>query len=192
LRVRYHFMAKKDIDDRHGPSQGRSQTFWFGGATGGASFATRGAVNGLCLIALNNFNAVAWRHAENFGGPGKIFGGSGPPGIPLAPPLVLHQSYMTPHLSLFTLFSYYAIVFSSDSVTRVNDSTRLDSSHDFWWLGLNSNHVEKNGDSTRFESRFSQNDSNRLKSQAMTRVRVIFTKSLSSWWTSQFVCTQKN
>jgi len=25
----------------------------------GASFATRGAVNGLCLIALNNFNAVA-------------------------------------------------------------------------------------------------------------------------------------
>jgi len=28
--------------------QGRSQTFSFGGATGGASFATRGAVNGLC------------------------------------------------------------------------------------------------------------------------------------------------
>jgi len=31
-----------------GPHQGRSQTFPFGGATGGASFATRGAVNGLC------------------------------------------------------------------------------------------------------------------------------------------------
>jgi len=28
--------------------QGRSQTFLFGGATGGASFATKGAVNGLC------------------------------------------------------------------------------------------------------------------------------------------------
>jgi len=28
--------------------QGRRQTFSFGGATGGASFATRGAVNGLC------------------------------------------------------------------------------------------------------------------------------------------------
>ena len=28
--------------------QGQSQTFSFGGATGGASFATRGAVNGLC------------------------------------------------------------------------------------------------------------------------------------------------
>jgi len=40
-------------------AQGRSQTFSFGGATGGASFATRGAVNGLCLIALNIFNAVA-------------------------------------------------------------------------------------------------------------------------------------
>jgi len=28
--------------------QGWSQTFLFGGTTGGASFATRGAVNGLC------------------------------------------------------------------------------------------------------------------------------------------------
>jgi len=31
-----------------GVEQGRSQTFSFGGATGGASFATRGAVSGLC------------------------------------------------------------------------------------------------------------------------------------------------
>jgi len=38
------------------------------GATGGASFATKGAVNGLCPIALNNFTAVAWRHAEDFRG----------------------------------------------------------------------------------------------------------------------------
>jgi len=29
-------------------NQGRSQTFSFGGATGGPSFAARGAVNGLC------------------------------------------------------------------------------------------------------------------------------------------------
>jgi len=67
--------------------QGRSQTFWFGEATGGASFAKRGAVNGLCLIALNNFNAVAWRHAENFGGDTwgarQNFGGAV---APLAPP----------------------------------------------------------------------------------------------------------
>jgi len=31
-----------------GNRQGRSQTFSSEGATGGASFATRGAVNGLC------------------------------------------------------------------------------------------------------------------------------------------------
>jgi len=36
------------------------------------------------------------------------------------------------------------------------------SSHDFWWLGFDSSHVEKNGDSTRLESRFSQNDSTRV------------------------------
>jgi len=45
----------------------------------------------------------------------------------------------------------------------------LDSSHDFWWLGLDTSHVEKNWNSTRLESRFSQNDSNRLESQSMTR-----------------------
>jgi len=47
--------------------------------------------------------------------------------------------------------------------------TRLDSSHNFWWLGLDSSHVEKNGNSNRLESRFSQNDSTRLESQSMTR-----------------------
>jgi len=43
------------------------------------------------LIALNNFNAVARRHAENFGGATRgtrqNLGGSAPPGTPLAPPL---------------------------------------------------------------------------------------------------------
>jgi len=52
-------------------------------------------------------------------------------------------------------------------MTWVNDSTRVN----FWRLGLDSSHVEKNGDSirvtlrktvTRFESRFSQNDSTRV------------------------------
>jgi len=61
------------------------------------------------------------------------------------------------------------IVKTSDSVTRVNDSIWLDLSHNFWWLRVDSSHVEKNGDSTRLESRFSQNDSNRLESQSMTR-----------------------
>ena len=72
-------------------SQGWSQTFSFGGATGGASFATRGAVNGLCRTFRKRPTPVAWRHAENFAGPlggaGKILGGSGPPGTPLAPSL---------------------------------------------------------------------------------------------------------
>jgi len=73
------------------PNQGRSQTFSFGGGTGGATFATRGAVNGLCRTFRKRPTPVAWRHAENFGGPlgrpGKILGSSGPPGTPLAPPL---------------------------------------------------------------------------------------------------------
>ena len=48
--------------------QGRSQTFSFGGATGGASFATRGAVNDVCrTFRKRRPTPVAWRHAENFG-----------------------------------------------------------------------------------------------------------------------------
>ena len=42
--------------------------FHFGGATGGASFATRGAVNGLCRTFRKRPTPVAWCHAENFGG----------------------------------------------------------------------------------------------------------------------------
>jgi len=52
------------------PKQGRSQTFSFGGA----SFATRGAVNGLCSTFRKR--------------PEKFWGGSG---TPLAPPL--NRSY---------------------------------------------------------------------------------------------------
>ena len=77
---------------QHTVQQGRSQTFSFGEATGGASFATRGAVNGLCRTFRKRPTPVAWHHAENLGralgGPGKILGGSGPPGTPLAPPLL--------------------------------------------------------------------------------------------------------
>ena len=63
--------------------QGRRQTFSFGGATGGASFATRGAVNGLCRTFRKrpeNFWGSHW------GGQAKFWGGSGPP---LAPPLAV-------------------------------------------------------------------------------------------------------
>jgi len=62
--------------------RGGARHFPLGGATGGASFATRGAVNGLCRTFR--------KRPENFGGPGKIFwGGGGPPGIPLSPPLMM-------------------------------------------------------------------------------------------------------
>jgi len=58
--------------------QGRSQTFLFGGGTGGASFATRGAVNGLCRTSMQ------WHDVTRkiLGGQAKIWGGSGPPWHP--------------------------------------------------------------------------------------------------------------
>jgi len=54
------------------------------------------------------------------------------------------------------------------------------SSHDFWWLGFDSSHVEKMV--IRLASSHVFHRMTRLESQSMTRVRVIFTKSLSSWW----------
>ena len=56
--------------------------------------------------------------------------------------------------------------------------TRVDSSHDFWWFGLNSSHVEKNGDSTRvtFFTEWLDSSHNQWPE---TLFRVIFTKSLS-------------
>jgi len=74
----------------HTWGQGRSQTFSFGGATGGASFATRGTVNGPCRTFRKRPTQVAWRHAENFGGhwggQAKLWGDSGPPGAPSSAP----------------------------------------------------------------------------------------------------------
>jgi len=43
-----------------------------------------------------------------------------------------------------------------------DSSQWLDSSHDIWWLGPDSSYVDKDGDSTRLESPFSQNDSTRV------------------------------
>ena len=67
-------------------------------------------------------------------------------------------------------------VYTSDSVTRVNDSTRVT-----FFGDSASTRVMLRKMLTRLASRFSQHDSTRLESQSMTRVRVIFTKSLSSW-----------
>ena len=75
--------------------QGRSQTFSFGGATGGASFATRGAVNGLCRTFRKRPTPVAWRHAENFrgatGGSRQNLGGHWPPWHPHSSAPATHQ-----------------------------------------------------------------------------------------------------
>ena len=52
-------------------SQRRSQTFSFGGGTGGASFATRGAVSGLCRTFRKipeKFWGDHWRGQAKFGG----------------------------------------------------------------------------------------------------------------------------
>ena len=45
-------------------------------------------------------------------------------------------------------------------IAWLESMTRLDSSQIFFWL--DASHVEKDGDSTRLESRFSQNDSTRV------------------------------
>jgi len=65
----------------HITRQGRSQTFSFGGATGGASFATRGAVNGLC----RTFRKRPTERDLILGGPGKIGGAVAPLGTLLSP-----------------------------------------------------------------------------------------------------------
>jgi len=56
-------------------SQGRSQTFSFGVATRGASFATRGAVNGLC----RTFRKRPEKFWGATGGARQNFGGAVPP-----------------------------------------------------------------------------------------------------------------
>ena len=81
--IHSEFINIKSMLIRNGYPQGRNQTFSFGVATGGASFATRGAVNGLCRIFRKRpekFWVSTWGQA-------KFCGGSAPPGTPLAPPL---------------------------------------------------------------------------------------------------------
>jgi len=68
-------------------NRGGTRHFHLWGATGGASFATRGAVNGLC----KTFRKRPKKFGGALGGSGKILGGSGPPcpWHPLAPPLTM-------------------------------------------------------------------------------------------------------
>ena len=80
--------------------------------------------------------------------------------------------------SLVFLFTQQKNVWlaASDSVTRVNESTRITICGD-----LDSTHVEKNGDLTRVTFFHKMT---RLELQSMTRVRVIFTIYLSYGWTN--------
>jgi len=66
--------------------RGGDRHFHLGGATGGARFATRGAVNGLRRTSMQ------WHDVTRkiLGGPGKTLGGQWPPlAPPLAPPLLV-------------------------------------------------------------------------------------------------------
>ena len=63
--------------------RGGARHLHLGGATGGASFATRGAVNGLCRTFRKRPEKFLGGH---WGGAGKIWGGQWPP---LAPPLFI-------------------------------------------------------------------------------------------------------
>jgi len=47
------------------------------------------------------------------------------------------------------LWSYHFTECCWAVIAWLESMTRLNSSYDFWWLGLDSSHVEKNGDSTR-------------------------------------------
>ena len=82
--------------------------------------------------------------------------------------------------NLGVLLQYCSVLQSV--IAWLESMTWLDSSHDFWWLGFDLSHVERNGDSARvtfFTEWLDSSHSQWLE----TRVRVIFTKCLSSWWT---------
>ena len=98
-------------------SEGRSQTFsgvepdiFIWGATGGASFATRGAVNGLC----RTFRKRPEKFWGATGGARQNFEGAvPPPGTPLAPPLldIMHAAPLlakTPLISSHSNKKYLA------------------------------------------------------------------------------------
>jgi len=90
----------------------------------------------------------------------------------------------------FLLTTAFTTNITSDSVTRVNDSTRLESRFlvtrtrlesrwERWWLYSN-----------RLESRFSQNDSTRVTINDSSQSH--FCKISASDRQTQFVCIQRN
>jgi len=61
---------------RYASEQGRSQTFSFGRATGGASCATRGAVNGLCRTSVQWHDVTRKNFWGDTGGSRQNFWGA--------------------------------------------------------------------------------------------------------------------
>ena len=104
-------------DVSHG--QGRSQTFSFGGATGGASFATRGAVNGLCRTFRKRPTERYLILMGLLRGPGKILGGQCPPPAPLAPPLPMGFPW-TSLVKHFVNVHLHCIVSNLKRISRIS------------------------------------------------------------------------
>jgi len=82
----------------------------------------------------------------------------------------------------------------STRVTIFGDSTRLESRWRKWWVELN--HVEENGESSEVtyftEWLVSSHNHHNQWLENRHFYKIIFTKSLNSWWTTQFVGKQAN
>jgi len=72
-------------------ARGGGRHFHLGGATGGASFATRGAVSGLCRTSVQWHDVTRKILGGHWGGQAKFWGGSC---APWHPPCLLHNIFI--------------------------------------------------------------------------------------------------
>ena len=94
--------------------------------------------------------------------------------------IVLYRWFWQVSMSILCVVMHILCVYASDSVTRVNDSTRVTISGD-----LDSTRVIFRKMVTRLESRFSQNHSTRVTVNDSRLKSVSFLQNLlSSWWTN--------
>ena len=115
--------------------QGRSQTFLFGGATGGASFATRGL--SMVCVGLSEWNL------KNFGGARQKFGGAvAPPGTPLASPL-LEYKHVQVRITAKIVKAEHSRLITSKHTENLVLLTEL------WWKALPQVSLQKSLDSQK-------------------------------------------